>query len=244
MLGILLDAATIVFFLYMFKKCASKTKLANAVESVGYVISTIISVPIAVFMGDLCYRSFFRPVVVERVRTLVETSGDVDASIDPVARIMTGMPTMVNHGARMYNTTKGESLVQINKLLAGDLTTVTGDIVDIIARPVIDGVLRALFFCVVFAACYKLFREFYPTIESYFYNPDRAAISPTIGIVAGACKVMAVFLVIITMIALVGPVLPDWYIFRPSSYSCSFIFKLFYEDNLIMLFLGKGLTLY
>lgn len=244
MLGILLDIATILFFFYMFKKCASKTKLKNAVESIGYVISAAVSVPIAVFLGDFCYKNFFRPVVIERVRTLVETSGDVDASINPVDRIMTGMPTMVNHGARIYNTTTGESLAQVTKLLSGDLSSVSGDIVDIIARPVIDGVLRALFFMIVFAGLYRLFRAFYPTIEAYFYNPDRAVVSPTIGVVAGACKVLAVYLIILSIIALVGPILPDWYAFRPSSYSHSFLFKLFYEDNLIMLFLGKGLTLY
>lgn len=244
MLGILFDIATIVFFMYMFKVCASRTKLKNAVESIAYAISAFISIPVAVFLGDVCYKNFFRPVVVERVRSLVETSGDVDSSVDPIARIMKGMPTMVNNGVKVYNNTRGESLTQITKLLSGDLTTVTGDIVDIIARPIIDGVLRALFFCIAFAALYRLFREFYPTMEAYFYNPDRAAISPTIGMVTGACKVLVVFLIILSMIALVGPVLPDWYIFRPSSYNHSFIFKLFYNHNIIMLFLGKGLTLY
>lgn len=244
MLGLLLDIATIVFFFFMLKKCAVKTKLRNAVESIGYVIAAGLSVPIAVFLGDFCYKNLFRPVVVERVRSLVETAGDVDASIDPIARLMTGMPTMVNNGVKMYHNTSGESLRQLQKLLAGDLSSVTGDIVDILARPVIDGVLRALFFGVAFAAFYRLFKAFYPTAEAYFYNPDRAAVSPTIGMVAGACKVLTVFLIILSVIALVGPVLPDWYIFRPTSYTHSFLFKLFYEDNLIMLFLGKGLMLY
>lgn len=244
MLGILLDIGTVAFFFWMLKKCAVKTKLRNAVESIGYVIAAAASVPIAVFLGDFCYKNLFRPVVIERVRSLVETSGDVDASIDPIARIMTGMPTMVNNGVKMYHNTSGESLAQLNKLLSGDLGAISGDIVDIIARPVIDGLLRALFFGVAFAAFYRLFKAFYPTVEAYFYNPDRAAVSPTIGMVTGIGKVLVVFLIILSVIALVGPILPDWFIFRPSTYTHSFLFKLFYEDNLIMLFLGKGLMLY
>lgn len=244
MLGILLDVASIAFLMIMLKKCSVKTKLKNAVESIAYIVMVIVSVPVAIFLGDFCYSNFFRPVIIQRVHTLVETAGDVDASIDPLARIMTGMPTTVNHGVRMYHNTSGESLVQIRRLLSGDLTVVTGDIVDIIARPVIDGVLRALFFGLMIMGCYRLFRAFYPTIEAYFYNPDRGAVSPTIGLVLGTGKVLTVFLIVLSMIELVGPVLPDIYIFRPSSYSHSFVFRLFYEHNLIMLFLRRGLLLY
>ena len=60
MFGFLLDAATIVFFLYMFKKCAVKSQLKNAVESMMFIASAIVSVPIGVFLGDFCYSSFFK----------------------------------------------------------------------------------------------------------------------------------------------------------------------------------------
>lgn len=242
MLGIVLDAATVVFFIYMFKKCAVKSQLKNAVESLIFMASAVVSVPIGVFLGDFCYSSFFRSVIVNRVESIVTTSGDVDTTLNPVERIMSGMPTMVNNGARIYNTTTGDSLNQINKILAGDLSNATGEIVDIIARPVIDGVVRALFFAIAFAGCYRLFRAFYPTIEAYFYNPDRAAVSPTNGMVLGAGRVVVIFLIVLSMLQLVGPVLPDFILFRPSLYSQSFIFKLFNENNLIMLFLGEGLT--
>lgn len=226
----------------MFKKCAVKSQLKNAVESLIFIASAVVSVPIGVFLGDFCYSSFFRSVVVNRVESIVTTSGDVDTTLNPVERIMSGMPTMVNNGARIYNTTTGDSLNQINKILAGDLSNATGEIVDIIARPVIDGVVRALFFAIAFAGCYRLFRAFYPTIEAYFYNPDRAAVSPTNGMVLGAGRVVVIFLIVLSMLQLVGPVLPDFILFRPSLYSQSFIFKLFSENNLIMLFLGEGLT--
>ena len=84
---------------------------------------------------------------------LVKTAADVDSSIDPIARIMTGMPSMVNNASSTYQTITGENLRQLNKLLAGDLNSVTGDIVDIMARPVIEGLLRALFFGLAFVAC-------------------------------------------------------------------------------------------
>lgn len=226
----------------MFKKCAVKSQLKNAVESLIFIASAVVSVPIGVFLGDFCYSSFFRSVIVNRVESIVTTSGDVDTTLNPVERIMSGMPTMVNNGARIYNTTTGDSLNQINKILAGDLSNATGEIVDIIARPVIDGVVRALFFAIAFAGCYRLFRAFYPTIEAYFYNPDRAAVSPTNGMVLGAGRVVVIFLIVLSMLQLVGPVLPDFILFRPSLYSQSFIFKLFSENNLIMLFLGEGLT--
>ena len=241
LLGIVLDIATICFFVYMFKKCAVKSQLQNTVESLGFIASAFISVPIGTFLGDFCYRNFFRPVIIERVDTLVKTAADVDSSIDPIARIMTGMPTMVNNAAKTYQTTSGENLKQLNKLLAGDLNSVTGDIVDIMARPVIEGLLRALFFALAFVACYQFFKAFYPTIEAYFYHPDRAAISPTIGMVLGSGKVVTVFLIALSMIRLVGAVLPDIFIFRASTYSHSFIYSLFNERNLILLFLGNGI---
>ncbi len=242
MLGLVLDVATIVFFIVMFKKCAVKSQLKNAVESLIYIASAFVAVPIGVFLGDFCYSSFFRPVIVERVEALVMTSGDVDTSMNSVERIMSGMPTMVNNGARLYHTTTGDSLNQINKLLAGDLSTATGEIVDIIARPVIDGVVRALFFAIAFAGVYRLLRAFYPTIEAYFYNPDRAAVSPTNGMVLGSGRVVVILLMILTMMQLVGPVLPDFVLFHTELYSQSFIFKLFSENNLIMLFLGEGIV--
>lgn len=241
MLGILLDVVTIIFFIYMFKKCSVKSKLQNAVESMAYIISAVVSVPIAVFIADFCYTSFFRTAIINRVESLVKTSNEVDASVNTVERIMTGMPTIVNNGTKIYKTTSGDNLAEIKKLLSGDLSSVSGDIVDIIARPIIDGILRALFFVVIFAACYKLFKAFYPTVEAYFYTPDRAAVSPVIGMVLGAGKVMVVSLIVISMIELVGAILPDIYIFRPKNYNCSFLFKLFCKDNLLMMFLGKDI---
>lgn len=240
MLGILLDVVAIIFFIYMFKKCSQKSKLQNAVESIGYIISAVISVPIAVVTADVCYTGIFRKAVIDQVDALVKSSNEVDASINAVDRIMTGMPTIVNNGASVYKTTTGENLEKINRILAGDLSNASGEIVDIIARPVIDGVLRALFFAVVFVGCYYLFKAFYPTAEAYFYTPDRAAVSPVIGMVLGSGKVIVVFLALLSMIELVGPILPDFYIFRPSSYNWSFLFKLFCKDNLLMLFLGNG----
>ena len=225
----------------MFKKCAVRSQLQNTVESLGFIASAFVSVPMGTFLGDFCYKNFFRPVIIERVDTLVKTAADVDSSIDPIARIMTGMPSMVNNASSTYQTITGENLRQLNKLLAGDLNSVTGDIVDIMARPVIEGLLRALFFGLAFVACYQFFKAFYPTIEAYFYNPDRAAISPTIGMVLGSGKVITVFLIILSMIRLVGAVLPDIFIFRASTYSHSFIYGLFSERNLLLLFLGNGI---
>ena len=54
MLGLVLDAATIAFFIYMFKKCAVKSQLKNAVESIIFIVSAIVAVPIGVFLGDFC----------------------------------------------------------------------------------------------------------------------------------------------------------------------------------------------
>lgn len=225
----------------MFKKCAVKSQLQNTVESLVFILSAFVSVPLGIFLGDFCYINFFRPVIIERVDTLVKTAADVDSSIDPIARIMNGMPSMVNNAANTYQTTTGENLKQLNKLLAGDLNSVTGQIVDIMARPVIEGLLRALFFGLAFVACYQFFKAFYPTIEAYFYNPDRAAISPTIGMVLGSGKIITVFLIALSMIRLVGAVLPDIFLFRASTYSHSFIYSLFNERNLILLFLGNGI---
>lgn len=240
MLGILLDAAVIVFFIFMFKKCAEKSKLQNAVESMVSVVSCIISVPVAVVTADFCYINFFKQAIVKQVDTLVQTSNEVDASINAIERIMTGMPSIVNNGARLYKTTSGENLDKINRLLSGDLTNATGEIVDIIARPVIDGVLRALFFVIMLTAFYYLFKAFYPTVEAYFYTPDRAAVSPVVSMVLGSAKVMVIFLIALSIIELVGPILPDFYLTRAASYNWSFLFKLFCKDNLIMLFLGDG----
>ena len=242
MLGIVLDVATVVFFIIMFKKCAVKSQLKNAMESVTYIVSSVVAVPIAVFLGDFCYSSFFRPVIMGRIEKTVMDSGNVDTSLTTVDRIMNHMPTMVNNGARIYHTTSGDNLNRLNLLLAGDLSSATGEIVDILARSVIDGVVRALFFAVVFAGCYRLLRAFYPTVEAYFYNPDRAAVSPTNGMVLGAGKIVVIFLMILSMIQLVGPVLPDFVLFRPETYSQSYIFKIFSENNLLMLFLGEGIT--
>lgn len=240
MLGILIDIAVIVFFICMFKKCAEKSKLQNAVESIVSVASCLVSIPAAVVTADFCYLNFFKQAIVKQVDVLVQTSNEVDASINTIDRIMTGMPSIVNNGSRLYKTIEGENLDKINRILAGDLSNATGEIVDIIARPVVDGILRALFFAVMLTACYYLFKAFYPTVEAYFYTPDRAAVSPVVSMVLGAGKVVTIFLMALSLIELVIPILPDCYFTRTSSYNWSFLFKLFCKDNLIMLFLGDG----
>ena len=59
--------------------------------------------------------------------------------------------------------------------------------------------------------------------------------------VLGAGRVVVILLITLSMVRLVGPVLPDFVLFHTELYSQSFIFKLFSENNLIMLFLGEGI---
>ena len=93
------DYSTIAFFIVMFKRSAVKSQLKNAMESVTYIISSVVAVPIAVFLGDFCYASFFRPVIIERIEKTVLDSGNVDTSLTTVDRIMNHMPT-----SSPYNT--------------------------------------------------------------------------------------------------------------------------------------------
>ncbi len=240
MLGIFADAALIAFVVWLFKGCSKKSRLQNTVESLGYVLAAIVSVPVAVAVADFSYSAIFRDTIVDQIEPLVTTINNVDSGDNILGRIMTGMPTIVVNAADIYQTTTGDNLVQINRVLAGDLSLASELLVDIIAQPVITGVLRALFFTVLFMALVMGLKAAYPSIEAYFYTPDRMAVSPVVCMVAGLGKVVAVLLICVALLELVGPILPDIYIFRPSSYSWSFVFKLFCKDNLLMFFLGDG----
>lgn len=241
MLGYLLDAAIIGVFVMYIVKNRKTTQLRCALETLCYVAAVILAIPIAIKVSELSYNTFFRMAIADKITATVETIASVESHMSGFERILRQMPSMVRNAADSYGVTSPENMAAVEKLLSSSRNTSALEITDLIGKPVIEGVFRAVFFIIFFIALLFLAKGLAATLENLLYTQDRVQVNTSLGGVFGAFKAGVVVLFTITVLQFVIPALPVISFLNVDTFNQSFIFKLFYHNNIVMLFLGNGI---
>ncbi len=236
-MGILIDLAIIgIFVLYIYKN-RKTTMLRCMMETMCYIVSIVLAIPSSIFLSEFSYKNFFRPAIVDKLDKQVVGSR-LTAGYNAV---MQEMPTMVKNAADSYGVSASEVRSRVDTLVNSTSNTAAKEITDIVARPVIEGVFRAVFFLILFIAFMFVMKAVAATVENLLYTPDRVVINTPLCGVFGAFKAMIVLLFAVTVIQFMLPALWSKPLEMTSFFSTSFLFKLFYHNNVITLFLGKGI---
>ncbi len=236
-MGILIDLVIIgLFVLYIYKN-RKTTQLRCLMETMCYFFSIVFAIPLSIVLSEFSYKSFFRPAIAEKLDKQVVGS-KITAGYNAV---MQEMPTMVKNAAESYGVATAETRAEVDSLVHSTSNTASRQITDIVARPVIEGVFRAVFFLILFIAFMFLLKAAAATVENLLYTPDRVVVNTALCSVFGAFKAMVMLIFAITVIQFMLPAFWDKPLEMTNFFSTSFLFKLFYHNNVVTLFLGKGI---
>lgn len=236
-MGIFIDLAIIgLFFLYI-RKNRKTTQLRCLMETLCYVFSIVFAIPLSITLSEFSYNSFFRPAIAEKLDKQIVGS-KITAGYNAV---MQEMPTMVKNAAESYGVATADTKARVDALVNSTSNTAAKEITDIVAKPVIEGVFRAVFFLILFFAFMFLLKAVAATFENLLYTPGRVVINTALCGVFGAFKAMVVLIFTITVIQFMLPAFWSKPLEMTSFFSTSFLFKLFYHNNVVTLFLGQGI---
>ena len=206
-------------------------------ETLCYVVSIIFAIPLSITLSDFSYSNFFRPAIAEKLDEQLVGRHITDG----YEAVIQEMPTMVKNAAESYGVATAENRTEVGKLVNSTSNTAAKQITDIVARPVIEGVFRAVFFLILFIAFMFLMKAVAATFENLLYTPDRVVINTALCGVFGAFKAMILLIFAITVIQFMLPAFWRKPLEMTDFFNTSFLFKLFYHNNVVTLFLGKGI---
>lgn len=239
-MGILVDILIVGLFIWYVKKNRKTTQLRCALETACYVLATIFSTPLAIKLSQFGYSSFFRAAIAKKLDKVVSV-GAHSSFYSGYNVALQQMPSIVKNATASYGIETQENVSRIDSLVKSGSSTAALDITDIIAQPVIEGVFRAVFFLILFFGFLFLLKAAAATLENLLYTPDRVTINTALCGAFGAFKAIVVLVFTIAIIQFMLPALWSTSIETTSLFNSSFLFRLFYHNNVITLFLGKGI---
>lgn len=240
-MGIIIDVLILLFFVLFIRKNYLKQQLRCTLETISTVLATIFSVPLSIMTAELIYTKIFRNALAHNIERVITNTSTAESQTSLIARVMHQMPSVINNAASSYQVTTAKNITEVERLFLSGQATAADDIVDIIARPIIEGIFRAVLCFVFFYMLSYLISSLAAVFENALYTPERAVQNGVLCGVFGCIKALAVFSVIVAMIQLMLPALPHIPILNAETLSKSFLFRLFYHQNILMLFLGKGI---
>ncbi|MDR1002750.1 MAG: hypothetical protein LBL82_05730 [Oscillospiraceae bacterium] len=241
MIGILIDALIVGVIVMFVLKNRKTTQLRCMIETLSYVVSMVFALPLGIKVANMAYTYFFRTAVANKIADTVAQSIVVETQLSGFQRVLNQMPSMIKNSVESYGVNSSENINAVEKILNSGRSTSALEITDIIARPVMEGVFRGVFVLIFFVGILFIVKAIGAMAENLLYTQDRATINTSLAGVFGAFKAICVLTFAIAIIELVLPAFPQIPFFTAEQFNMSFIFKLFYHNNVIMLFLGEGI---
>ncbi|MBE6765523.1 MAG: hypothetical protein E7546_06565 [Ruminococcaceae bacterium] len=240
--GVLVDIAILaLFFLYAHKN-SKLSQITVVIETVCHFLAAVIAVPLANLLAQLSYKYFFRGAIAERIEGVVAEAANTTSSTDHLKRILDSLPKMVSYAAGSYQTLTEESTEKVNALLRGDVSGSAEKIVDILAGPVVEGVFRATYFVILFCGLLYLTKSLGAFLENMMMNADRGSHNAPLGAAMGCIKCAVFVTIVIACMRLCIPTIPEqWQFLSGENLTGSLLFRMFYDQNILMVFLGKGI---
>ena len=240
-MGIILDILILLVFLLFIVKNTRKTQIRCGLETICFVLSAAFSVPIATVLAELCYSKLFRGALAHNLEPVLLATSKLSGNFSNYDRVMEKMPSVVRFASESYQINTEENIAEVERLVSGSPYDAAELITDIVAQPVIEGIFRAVFCVLFFCGLLYLLKSFASIIENAMYTPDRASQNTVLCGVYGCFKALVTMSVVVAAIQFILPALPTIPFFNTETFSSSFIFRLFYHQNILVLFLGKGI---
>lgn len=240
-MGVILDILILFVFLLFVLKNYRKQQLRCALETICFVLAAGFSVPISTMLSNLCYSKLFRGALAHNLEPVLSDTAKLSGNFSNYDRVMEKMPSVVRFASDSYQINTDANIAEVERLVTGNTTVAGVQIVDIVAQPVIEGVFRAVFCAIFFCGLLYLFKSFAAIIENALYSPDRASQNAVLCGAYGCFKALVTLSVSVAVIQFILPALPVIPFLNAETFSRSFVFRLFYHQNILMLFLGKDI---
>ena len=240
-MGIIIDVLILLLLARFVIKNYKRPQLRCGIETVCYVIAAILTVPLSIMLSGLGYDMLFRKVFAENIAGVVSGGHSLESTVSRYRIIMDKLPSVVRNAADGYQINSDAVIAEVERLVHSGASDANFQIVDLLARPVIEGVFRGTFCVLFFVGLQYLVTAIGAMVENALYTPDRATQNTVLCGVFGCFKGLIVVTVIVTALQLILPALPKLPLLNTEALGSSFIFKLFYHQNILMLFMGKGI---
>lgn len=238
-MGYILDAIVIVIVILLAVRNSRKKQIRVILETVCYVLAVTAAIPLSIFCSRFVWTEFFRAPMAAKIEMAVKQSPYIVTSKTNLDRMLDELPSTIGNASGSYGIASEENLTTLDSLLIGNLNASPPKIVDIIARPVIEGIFRGVLCVLFFIGALFLLKALAALVENAMEPPDRKSRNVILGGIMGAFKGLVIISLIITAAMLLLPALPfELPIFSPSFLEHSFFFRMLCAQNPIMLFLG------
>ena len=151
-------------------------------------------------------------------------------------------PSIIRNATDAYGLRSEENSNSIISLTRGDLSKSHLDIADIMAKPIIEGLFRAVLCLLLFVGVLYLLKSGFAVIENIFGENVRTTHNVALCSLLGVFKGLVVLTLIISSLRLILPCLPvDLPIFSGAFTERSLIYDMMANQNPIIVFLAKGI---
>ncbi|MCL2486919.1 MAG: hypothetical protein FWE86_04895 [Oscillospiraceae bacterium] len=238
-MGYFVDAGMLII-LYLFARKNSHRKQVRVIlETVSFVLAAAVAIPCAIFCSSISWNSWFRQPMAKDITAAVMDTPYIISDVPSTARILEQLPQTVQNAAGAYGLSSEENYRRVERNLVGDMRHSPENIADILARPVIEGVLRGVICILFFFAALFLAKALAAFVENMIKSADRGPGNVVLCGVMGVFKGLVILMIFITALQLLVPSLPVTIdLTAPEIMDNSVIYRLFRQNNTVMLFLG------
>lgn len=240
-MGIIIDVLILLLLARFVVKNYKRSQLRCGIETICFVVAAIFTVPISIMLSGMAYDMLFRDVLAENISAVVSSGTALESTVSRYRMIMDKLPSVIRNAADSYQVNSEANMLEVERLVQSGSFDADKQIVDLLARPIIEGVFRGTFCAVFFAGLQYLITAIGAMVENALYTPERATQNTVLCGVFGCFKGLIVITVIVTALQLILPALPTIPILNTETLGRSFLFKLFYHQNILMLFMGNGI---
>jgi TM2 domain-containing membrane protein YozV len=196
---------------------------------------------ISMILSKLTFNWFFKNAIARKIEIQVEKMGVMYGSGTRLERVLRLMPSFVRSGAEEYglNNTVNQNKID-QAVLEYSPKQASQQIAEVLAGPVIQGVLRAVFMILLCFAFFFIYRTMCKVLEDTVKSPAICYCDPIFSGVFGATRAVIYLLIVLCGIGLIFPVINDLgIIIKAREYiDKSYLVKLFYENNILNFIIG------
>ncbi len=240
-MGIIIDVLILLFFMLCIKRNYRRQQLRCGLETASSVIAMFLTVPLSKTLAELMYTKVFRNPLAHNLESVMSGTVQSESQTSAVSRVMHQMPSVVNNAASSYQTINNASAAQIERLVDSGAASAAAEVADIVAGPVIQGIFRAVFCLVLYWGLSYLLKSLAAVVENMLYTPEIAVQNGVLCGIFGCIKGFVGITIAVAVIQLMLPGLPTIPVFNTATLGQSFLFRLFYHQNILMIFLGEGI---